>query len=230
MIKKIILGILNFAFRFSVLALVVVCVYRLAMYSYHFGYMVFSDTPKEPEPGRDIVVTIENTDNILELGRFLRARGVIGDEKIFLVQERLSDYHGKLVPGNYTLNTSMAPSTIFETLGAAYTSEDEEGEEGDGKDKPASDSAAPGGDVMYDPLTGEVLEKSENGEVTVQSADEGEEAPEGDIEEGEGGSDEDAQSESEEKKSEEKKPEETKPEEKKTEEKKSDPFKAGAGW
>lgn len=133
MLKKFVFGLFNFMFRASIAALVVVCVYRLAMYSYHFGYMVFADAAKEPSPGRDIVVTLENTEDVLDLGRILKSRGVIDDEKIFYVQERLSDYHKKLVPGTYTFNTAMAPSEIFAMMGESYVDETEE--EGDTEDK-----------------------------------------------------------------------------------------------
>ncbi len=128
MLKKFVFGLFNFMFRASIAALVVVCVYRLAMYSYHFGYMVFADAAKEPTPGRDIVVTLENTEDVLDLGKVLKARGIIDDEKIFYVQERLSDYHKKLVPGTYTFNTSMPPSEIFAMMGESYVDETE-GEE-----------------------------------------------------------------------------------------------------
>ncbi|MCR5282743.1 MAG: hypothetical protein K6E18_05185 [Lachnospiraceae bacterium] len=133
MLKKFVFGLFNFMFRASIAALVVVCVYRLAMYSYHFGYMVFADAAKEPTPGRDIVVTLENTEDVLDLGRILKSRGVIDDEKIFYVQERLSDYHKKLVPGTYTFNTAMPPSEIFAMMGESYVDETEG--EGDSQDQ-----------------------------------------------------------------------------------------------
>ena len=191
MLKKFIFGFLNFIFRFSVAALVVVLVYRLAMYSYHFGYMVFSDASKEPTPGRDIVLTVENTDNVLELGRILMARGVIDDEKIFFVQERLSDFHGKLVPGTYTFNTSMAPSAIFAMMGEAYVDaeegEDEEETEGDLPDYLKSGY----GQDHEAGFDADVGDQSENAEGEMQeNATEGEGG-----EDAEGGSDETPQSE-----------------------------------
>ena len=123
MIKKIILGIFNFIFRLSLAALVVVFVYRLAMYSYHFGYMVFADAAMEPAPGRDIVLTLDNTEDVMDVGRILKARGLVSDEKIFFAQERLSDYHGKMMPGTYTLNTSMKVDDMLAILAESYRDE-----------------------------------------------------------------------------------------------------------
>ena len=129
MVKKILLSILNFVIRSSLLVLIVLGVYRLAMYSYHFGYMVFADAAMEPAPGRDIVLTIDSTEDTLDVGRLLKARGLVSDEKIFYLQERLSDYHGKMMPGTYTLNTSMKTEEMLETLSSSYQEEGEDGEE-----------------------------------------------------------------------------------------------------
>ena len=182
MIKKILLSVLNFIFRVSVAAAVVVLVYRLAMYSYHFGYMVFADASMEPSPGRDIIVTIDSTENIMDVGRILKSRGLISDEKIFMVQERLSDFHGKLVPGTYTLNTSMKSGEMLQIMGEAYVEEGEEGEDQDGEDikeDTKDDSLESGG--FYDPMTGEFLE---NGVIDspegTDTPDEGEEEQNGD--------------------------------------------------
>ncbi|MCR4691352.1 MAG: hypothetical protein K5739_08410 [Lachnospiraceae bacterium] len=161
MIKKIIFGILNFVVRFSIAALVVVGVYRVAMYSYHFGYMVFSDTPKEPAPGRDVIVTVENTEDIMALGRLLSSRGLAEDEKIFFCQERLSESHGKLEPGTYTFNTSMKPSQMMEMMSASHIDEEEEGAEGAENGEKKQEETAPTQDTMYDPMTGELIENAD---------------------------------------------------------------------
>ena len=58
--------------------------------------MVFADAAMEPAPGRDIVLTLDNTEDVMDVGRILKARGLVSDEKIFFAQERLSDYHGKI--------------------------------------------------------------------------------------------------------------------------------------
>ncbi|MBR4760459.1 MAG: hypothetical protein IK078_09985 [Lachnospiraceae bacterium] len=177
MIKKIIIGFLNTVFRFSVLALVVVGVYRLAMYSYHFGYMVFADASKEPPPGRDIVITAENTEDVMELGRLLETRGLIEDRKIFLVQERLSEFHGKMVPGTYTLNTSMKAAEMIEIMAQNYVEDDTAEEEGDtskgssGVSQPAAGSSESAGGY-YDPQTGEFIEGEQSAEPTMVNPDE----------------------------------------------------------
>ena len=154
MVKKILLSILNFIVRLSLAALIAVLVYRLAMYSYHFGYMVFADASVEPIPGRDIVLTVDSTEDVMDLGRLLKARGLITDEKIFFVQERLSDYHGKLMPGTYTLNTSMKVEEMLETMAGSYQEEEEsKSVQSEGSSQSTDNSQ---GNVSYDPETGEM--------------------------------------------------------------------------
>lgn len=115
-LKQVVFGILNLLIRVSIAFLVVVYVYRMALATYHFGYMVFTDGAKEVTPGRDITVSIEMDDSVMDIGKTLEKRGVIDDARLFFVQEYLSEYHKMIKPGNYTLNTSMRPSEILKEI------------------------------------------------------------------------------------------------------------------
>ena len=126
-IKQVLVALLNMIFRLTISCIVVVLVYRAAMYSYHFGYMVFADATMEVSPGRDVSVTVETDDDIKDIGETLERRGLISDSKIFLVQAVLLEYKDKLVPGVYTLNTSMTPEQMLEIM--AQTAEEESEEE-----------------------------------------------------------------------------------------------------
>lgn len=126
-IKQVLLAILNMIFRLSISVIVVVLVYRAAMYAYHFGYMVFADATMEVSPGRDVSITVETDDDIMDIGETLERRGLISDAKIFLVQAVLLEYKDNLLPGVYTLNTSMTPEEMLEVMAAV--AEEETGEE-----------------------------------------------------------------------------------------------------
>lgn len=123
-LKQVLGAIVNMLLRLTISCVVVIFVYRMAMYSYHFGYMVFNDAAREPSPGRDITIAVEMEDSVLDIGKTLESRGLIEDSKIFVVQELLSEYHKKLQPGIYTLNTSMKASEMLAVMGE--TSEDTE--------------------------------------------------------------------------------------------------------
>jgi len=43
--------------------------------------------------------------------------GLIDNKGLFLVQLKLSDYSGKIIPGSYVLSTTMKPTEIMTILG-----------------------------------------------------------------------------------------------------------------
>ncbi|MBQ8527114.1 MAG: endolytic transglycosylase MltG [Lachnospiraceae bacterium] len=128
-LKQVLAAILNMVFRLTISILVVMLIYRAAMYSYHFGYMVFADAAMEVSPGRDISITVETDDDILDVGNTLERRGLISDAKIFLVQAYLLEYKDKILPGVYSLNTSMKSEEMLEIMASAAEKPDEESEE-----------------------------------------------------------------------------------------------------
>ena len=127
-IKQVFIALLNMIFRLAISCIVVVLVYRAAMYSYHFGYMVFADATMEVSPGRDVSITVETDDGILDIGETLERRGLIQDAKIFLVQAILLEYKDQIVPGEYTLNTSMTSEEMLEMMAQAEDESEEETE------------------------------------------------------------------------------------------------------
>lgn len=127
-IKQVFIALLNMIFRLAISCIVVVLVYRAAMYSYHFGYMVFADATMEVSPGRDVSITVETDDEILDIGETLERRGLISDAKIFLVQAILLEYKDQIVPGEYTLNTSMTPEEMLKMMAQAEEESEEETE------------------------------------------------------------------------------------------------------
>lgn len=150
-VKQVIGAIINMLFRLSISCLVIIAVYRIAMYSYHFGYMVFNDAAKEISPGRDITISVELDDSVMEISQTLESRGLIEDARIFYVQERLSEYHGDIQPGVYTLNTSMKASELI-----AAMAQKEEGDDGSESKENISDEAEPlGGDGAENVLSEE---------------------------------------------------------------------------
>ncbi len=108
---------------FAVFAVMIIV--TLGNASYRFGYLVFREAPMEEEPGRDITVIIPDEASVRETARILSVNGLIRDERVFLLQERLSNYHGKLLSGRFTLNTSMTPTEILAYLAGEPVKEDD---------------------------------------------------------------------------------------------------------
>ena len=104
-------------FRFAVYLIVAAVVIYIGKTAYDFGYNIFYQQHMDSEEeGRDVTVAVEEGDSVYQIGRTLESRGLIQDAKVFVVQEKLSNYSGKLQPGTYILNTSMTPDEIMEIL------------------------------------------------------------------------------------------------------------------
>ena len=112
--------------KILIIVLLAVILVLAARTAYSFGYRIFNEQPMEAAPGTDVTVTIQNGWSVRDIGAELRERGVIADVPVFIVQERLSEAHGKLKPGTYILNTSQTSAEIF----AILSGEDTEGQPG----------------------------------------------------------------------------------------------------
>ena len=111
--------------RFGIYLCVVIGVIFIGKSAYDFGYEIFNqEAMADKENGRDITVVLKKGDSVYQIGKILKKKGLIEDAKIFVVQEKLSNYKGKLQTGTYILNTSMTPDELM----AILAKEDTEGQ------------------------------------------------------------------------------------------------------
>lgn len=109
-------------FRFALYLCVIVCVIYIGKSAYDFGYEIFNqETMDTEENGRDVTIVIKEGDSAYQIGKTLKKKGLIGDAKIFVAQEMLSSYKGKLQMGTYILNTSMTPDEMMEIMARENT-------------------------------------------------------------------------------------------------------------
>ena len=101
-------------------------IYRLAFKAYDFGYRVFAEPAVAEGTGIDVVVQIPLGSDASEIGKILKNAGLINDDKLFVAQELLSEYHGKLEPGTYSLNTSMTSEEMMAAMSPATEESTEE--------------------------------------------------------------------------------------------------------
>ena len=125
-VKYLIITMLETIVKIVILAAVVVFVFRTSTQAYDFGYRVFADEPMSVSGGRTITVGIAEDASLKEIANMLEKKGLIEDANLFIVQELLSAYHGKILPGIYDLSTDMKAEQMLEILS---TSTEEEGEE-----------------------------------------------------------------------------------------------------
>jgi UPF0755 protein len=90
--------------------------------AYALGYEVFYETPVDEGEGREVTVTITEEMSVMDIGGLLQENGLIDERPLaFWIQERLSEYHDKLLPGTYILNTSQSVEEMLEILAQVNT-------------------------------------------------------------------------------------------------------------
>lgn len=124
--KNVVLAILGTIAKVAVALLVVMFIYKAAVKAYDFGYAIFEDKPMSAEPGREVTVSITDGKGAKEIGEILESKGLVEDATIFYLQNLLSSYKDELLPGMYTLNTSMTPTEMMEVMSGQEEVEEEE--------------------------------------------------------------------------------------------------------
>ena len=114
--RRILTGILMLLVKLLLAVLIAVGIYHLGEYAYSFGHSIYDNETVSDPPGWDVAVVIPDGSSISQVAKLLEARGLIRDEKVFRVQERLSRYHGQLKAGNYILNTSQTAEEMLAIL------------------------------------------------------------------------------------------------------------------
>lgn len=117
-LKKVVFKFVSISFSILVMLLVIVGLVELGSYCYEFGYRVFTESPVDETPGRDVVVSVTSDMSEYEIGEMLEDEGLVRDAKLFFAQLKLSAYSGKLKPGVYTLNTSMEARDMLVVMAA----------------------------------------------------------------------------------------------------------------
>lgn len=119
----------------KVVALVFIATYimRAATAAYDYGFRIFTEEPVSIGEGRVISVSVEEPVSAMEVGKMLEERGLIRDAKLFLLQELLSENHGKIQPGIYDLSTAMTAEEMMDVMAKEASEEGEEDAEGDAK-------------------------------------------------------------------------------------------------
>ncbi len=125
-IGKAILSVLAILCRILICLFLILMIYRLAFKAYDFGYRVFAEPAVSEGTGTDVVVQIPLGSDAAEIGKILKNAGLIKDDKLFVAQELLSEYHGKLEPGTYSLNTSMTSEEMMAAMSPATEESTEE--------------------------------------------------------------------------------------------------------
>ena len=147
--KKVTVAILGTIAKIAVTVVVLIFIYRGAVWAYHYGYTIFEDAPAAQAPGRDVTITITENMSVKEIGKLLESKGLVKDGTIFYLQNLLSSHKDKLKPGTYELNSSMSAAEMMELMDQKDTAA-EDGEDAAGTDGSADTGADTGTDGSTD--------------------------------------------------------------------------------
>ena len=124
--REIVGSVFGIAIKIIVAVVVVMFVYKYAFVAYDYGYRIFGEKPITSGEGRDITVVISDGDGAKEIGEVLESKGLIRDAKLFIIQEKLSNYSGEIPAGEYVLNTSMTAEEMIEVMATGVSTVEEE--------------------------------------------------------------------------------------------------------
>ena len=161
---------------YAVIALAILFMAGQAKHYYDVGYGVFSQQGKDARgTGKVVAFTVEEGVKAPKLAEQLEEQGIIESARLFLIQERVSDYAGMYVAGTYALSSEMTTEEIMRVICAKEASPYEMPVE-PAAEEPAAEAAAPAAEA---PAEGAAPAE----EQTVEGTDGGEEG-EGEEEEG----------------------------------------------
>ncbi len=126
-IKQLIGSVIETIIKIAAVVLLVSVVYETAVKAYDYGYRVFAEEPGSVRDGRTISRSGGASDSVRDIGKNLEEKGLIRDANLFFVQELLSEYHGKIIPGIYDLNTSMTNDEMLEIMASEQKEERDTG-------------------------------------------------------------------------------------------------------
>lgn len=123
--KKVTVAIFGTIVKIAVTIVVLIFIYRGAVWAYHYGYTIFEDAPAAQAPGRDVTITITENMSVKEIGKLLESKGLVKDGTIFYLQNLLSSHKDQLKPGTYELNSSMRAAEMMELMDQKDTDSEE---------------------------------------------------------------------------------------------------------
>ena len=130
-IKEIIGSTAELIIKVVALIFAVTYIIRASTAAYDYGYRIFTEEPVSLGEGRIISVSVEEPVSAMEVGKMLEERGLIRDANLFVIQELLSENHGKIQSGIYDLSTAMTAEEMMDVMAADAPKEGEEDAEGD---------------------------------------------------------------------------------------------------
>lgn len=127
-VRQILATVLSALIKIAIAIWIINFIYTKTMAAYEFGYRVFTEDAVSPAPGRDVTVSITEGKSYKEIAELLYDKGLVRDANLAYVQILVSESREDMVPGVYTLNTSMTVEEMTAAM-CPVEEDDEEDEE-----------------------------------------------------------------------------------------------------
>lgn len=114
MVRKIAAAVISVSLKMIIAVLVAVILGRVSQEAYAFGMQVFHPVSISQQPGKDMIVIVEESDSELDVGKRLESNGLISNAYVFFIQAKL--YKAKMYAGTYTLNTAMTSEEMLRII------------------------------------------------------------------------------------------------------------------
>lgn len=122
--SKLVAVVCSVILKVAVIVAVIFVIYRGAMLCYDYGYRIFAEPAISAGEGRSVTVTVTEDMSPKEIGTLLLSKGLIRDEKLFVLQYYFSEFQKEVKPGTFELTTAMTVEEMMEVM-ASQASEDE---------------------------------------------------------------------------------------------------------
>lgn len=114
--KTLIAAVCGTILKVAAVALIIMMIYRGAIMAYDYGYRIFEEPAVSAGEGRVVSVTITEDMSAGEMGRLFLSKGLIRDDRLFVLQYYLSEFRKELKTGDFELSTAMTVDEMMEAM------------------------------------------------------------------------------------------------------------------
>ena len=129
-VRDVAFGLLDTMVKVALVVAAVTLIMRYAGVAYDYGYQIYNQQAAKPYDSSTLKITVTDEMSVMDLAKRLEMRGLIKDARLFWLQERFSERHGKIVPGTYELSPSQTPAEMIMVMSEGYTENADESEDG----------------------------------------------------------------------------------------------------
>jgi len=114
--KSLIAAVCGTILKVVIAVLLIMVIYRGAVMAYDYGYRVFEEPAVSAGEGRVVSVTITEDMSPKEMGQLFLNKGLIRDDRLFVLQYYFSEFRKELRTGDFELSTAMTVEEMMETM------------------------------------------------------------------------------------------------------------------